>query len=83
VYCPCLALAHHRPTEAPGQPCVDLSEEVEERFVLASFDPLAAMATTDEAKLRERLAVVSGEPMGTALSGSRSSIPWWGLARRS
>ena len=37
---------------------VDLSED-EERLVLASLDPLAAMATTDEAKLRELLAEVS------------------------
>jgi hypothetical protein len=46
-----------------GQPSVpvlyvDLSED-EERLVLASLDPLAAMATTDEAKLRELLAEVS------------------------
>jgi hypothetical protein len=33
---------------------VDLSED-EERLVLASLDPLAAMATTDEAKLRDLL----------------------------
>ena len=48
-----------------GQPAipvlyVDLSED-EERLVLASLDPLAAMATTDEAKLRELLAEVSVE----------------------
>jgi ParB-like chromosome segregation protein Spo0J len=46
-----------------GQPSipvlyVDLSEQ-EERLVLASLDPLAAMAATDEAKLRELLAEVS------------------------
>ena len=46
-----------------GQPAipvlyVDLSED-EERLVLASLDPLAAMATTDEAELRELLAEVS------------------------
>jgi ParB-like chromosome segregation protein Spo0J len=34
---------------------VDLSPD-EERLVLASLDPIAAMATTDEAKLRELLA---------------------------
>jgi hypothetical protein len=37
---------------------VDLSPE-EEALVLASLDPLAAMATTDEAKLRELLAEVT------------------------
>jgi hypothetical protein len=37
---------------------VDLSPE-DEALVLASLDPLAAMATTDEAKLRELLAEVS------------------------
>jgi len=37
---------------------VDLSED-EERLVLASFDPIAAMASTDESKLRELLAEVS------------------------
>ena len=56
----------HLPVEealSHGQPSipvvyVDLSED-EERLVLASLDPLAAMATTDEAKLRELLAEVS------------------------
>ena len=37
---------------------VDLSPE-EEALVLASLDPLSAMASTDEAKLRELLAEVS------------------------
>ena len=37
---------------------VELSPE-EEALVLASLDPLAAMASTDEAKLRELLASVS------------------------
>ena len=50
------ALSHGQPT-IPAL-YVDLSED-EERLVLASLDPLAAMATTDEAKLRELLAEVS------------------------
>ena len=50
------ALSHEQPTIPVLY--VDLSEE-EERLVLASLDPLAAMATIDEAKLRELLAEVS------------------------
>ena len=50
------ALSHGQPTIPVVY--VDLSEE-EERLVLASLDPLAAMASTDEAKLRELLAEVS------------------------
>jgi len=60
---------------ARGEPVVpvtyvDLSEE-EERLVLASLDPLAAMATTDEAKLRELLAGVSvdSEALAAMLAG--------------
>ena len=50
------ALSHGQPTIPVVY--VDLSED-EERLVLASLDPLAAMATTDEAKFRELLAEVS------------------------
>ena len=50
------ALSHGQPTIPVVY--VDLSPE-EEALVLASLDPLAAMATTDEAKLRELLAEVS------------------------
>ena len=50
------ALSHGQPTIPVVY--VDLSPD-EERLVLASLDPLAAMATTDEVKLGELLAEVS------------------------
>jgi hypothetical protein len=60
-----------------GEPClpvlyVDLCEG-EERLVLASLDPLAAMATTDEARLRELLAEVSVESEALAAASGRAS----------
>jgi hypothetical protein len=68
-----------------GQPSVpvlyvDLSED-EERLVLASLDPLAAMATTDEAKLRELLAEVSvdSEALAAMLAGLAPTEPKDGL----
>jgi DNA modification methylase len=59
---------------------VDLSED-EERLVLASLDPLAAMATTDEAKLRELLAEVSvdSEALMAMLAGLAPAEPREGL----
>ena len=59
---------------------VDLSED-EERLVLASLDPLAAMATTDEAKLRELLAEVSvdSEALAAMLEALAPSEPKDGL----
>ena len=59
---------------------VDLSED-EERLVLASLDPLAAMATTDEAKLREILADVSvdSEALAAMLAGLAPAEPREGL----
>jgi DNA modification methylase len=59
---------------------VDLSEE-EERLVLASLDPLAAMATTDEAKLRELLAEVSvdSEALAAMLAALAPADPKDGL----
>ena len=68
-----------------GQPAipvvyVDLSED-EERLVLASLDPLSAMATTDEAKLRELLAEVSvdSEALTAMLAGLAPAEPKDGL----
>ena len=68
-----------------GQPAipvvyVDLSED-EERLVLASLDPLAAMATTDEAKLRELLAEVSvdSEALAAMLAALAPAEPKDGL----
>jgi ParB-like chromosome segregation protein Spo0J len=68
-----------------GQPSipvlyVDLSEE-EERLVLASLDPLAAMATTDEDKLRELLAEVSvdSEALAAMLAALAPAEPKDGL----
>ena len=68
-----------------GQPSipvlyVDLSED-EERLVLASLDPLAAMATTDEAKLRELLAEVSvdSEALAAMLAALAPAEPKDGL----
>ena len=59
---------------------VDLSED-EERLVLASLDPLAAMATTDEAKLRELLAEVSvgSEALAAMLAALAPAEPRDGL----
>ena len=59
---------------------VDLSED-EERLVLASLDPLAAMATTDEAKLRELLAEVSvdSEALAAMLAALAPAEPKDGL----
>ena len=59
---------------------VDLSED-EERLVLASLDPLAAMATTDEAKLRELLAGVSfdSEALAAMLAALAPAEPKDGL----
>jgi hypothetical protein len=68
-----------------GQPAipvlyVDLSED-EERLVLASLDPLAAMATTDEAKLRELLSEVSvsSEALAAMLAALAPAEPKDGL----
>lgn len=60
---------------APSVPVlyVDLSEE-EEALVLASLDPLAAMADTDEAKLRELLAGVTVDS-DDLLAHLRSLLP--------
>jgi DNA modification methylase len=63
------ALSHGQPTIPVLY--VDLSEQ-EERLVLASLDPLAAMATTDEAKLRELLAEVSVD--SEALAGMLAAL---------
>jgi DNA modification methylase len=59
---------------------VDLSED-EERLVLASLDPLAAMATIDEAKLRELLAEVSvdSESLAAMLAALAPAEPREGL----
>jgi len=59
---------------------VDLSAE-EEAVILASLDPLAAMATTDEAKLRELLAGVSvdSEALAAMLAALVPAEPREGL----
>ncbi len=59
---------------------VDLSPD-EERLVLASLDPLAAMATADEAKLRELLAEVSvdSEALAAMLAALAPAEPKDGL----
>jgi DNA modification methylase len=59
---------------------VDLSPD-EEQLVLASLDPLAAMATTDEAKLRELLAEVSvdSEALRAMLAALAPAEPKSGL----
>jgi ParB-like chromosome segregation protein Spo0J len=73
------ALSHGQPTIPVVY--VDLSED-EERLVLASLDPLAAMATTDEAKLRELLAEVSvdSEALAAMLAELAPAEPKEGLA---
>ena len=72
------ALSHGQPTIPVVY--VDLSED-EERLVLASVDPLAAMATTDEAKLRELLAEVSvdSEALAAMLAALAPAEPKDGL----
>ena len=72
------ALSHGQPTIPVLY--VDLSED-EERLVLASLDPLAAMATTDDAKLRELLAEVSvdSEALAAMLAGLAPAEPKDGL----
>jgi DNA modification methylase len=72
------ALSHGQPSIPVVY--VDLSED-EERLVLASLDPLAAMATTDEAKLRELLAEVSvdSEALVAMLAALAPSEPKDGL----
>ena len=72
------ALSHGQPTIPVVY--VDLSED-EERLVLASLDPLAAMATTDEAKLRELLAEVSvgSEALAAMLAALAPAEPKGGL----
>ena len=72
------ALSHGQPTIPVLY--VDLSED-EERLVLASLDPLAAMATTDEAKLRELLAEVSvdSEALAAMLAALAPAEPKDGL----
>jgi hypothetical protein len=59
---------------------VDLSVE-EERLVLARLDPLAAMATTDEEKLRELLAEISvdSEALAAMLTALAPAEPKDGL----
>jgi DNA modification methylase len=59
---------------------VDLSPD-EERLVLASLDPIAAMATTDEAKLRELLAEVNvdSEALAAMLAALAPTEPREGL----
>jgi DNA modification methylase len=73
------ALSHGQPTIPVLY--VDLSGD-EERLVLASLDPLAAMATTDEAKLRELLADVSvdSEALAAMLATLAPAEPKEGLA---
>ena len=72
------ALSHGQPSIPVVY--VDLSED-EERLVLASLDPLAAMATTDEAKLRELLAEVSvdSEALAAMLAALAPAEPKDGL----
>ena len=72
------ALSHGQPSIPVVY--VDLSDE-EERLVLASLDPLAAMATTDEAKLRELLAEVSvdSEALAAMLAALAPGEPKDGL----
>ena len=72
------ALSHGQPTIPVVY--VDLSENAE-RLVLASLDSLAAMATTDEAKLRELLAEVSvsSEALAAMLSRLAPAEPKEGL----
>ncbi len=60
------ALSHGQPTIPVLY--VDLSPD-EERLVLASLDPLAAMATTDEAKLRAADDLDAGIGVGRAVAG--------------
>jgi ParB-like chromosome segregation protein Spo0J len=72
------ALSHGQPTIPVVY--VDLSQD-EERLVLASLDPLAAMAGTDEAKLRELLAEVSvgSEALAAMLAALAPGEPKNGL----
>ena len=72
------ALSHGQPSIPVVY--VDLSED-EERLVLASLDPLAAMATTDEAKLRELLVEVSvdSEALAAMLAALAPAGPKDGL----
>jgi hypothetical protein len=57
------ALSRHEPTVPVTY--VELSEN-EEALVLATLDPIGAMATTDEAKLNELLAEISVDEPGLA-----------------
>ncbi len=79
-----LRVAWPSPSGEPSVPVlyVDLSED-EERLVLASLDPLAAMATTDEAKLCELLADVSvdSEALAAMLAALAPAEPKDGLDR--
>jgi DNA modification methylase len=72
------ALSHGQPSIPVVY--VDLSED-EERLVLASLDPLAAMARTDEEKLRELLAEVSvdSEALAAMLAALAPAEPKDGL----